>query len=239
MKKKIIIILLVLFIAFCSLIGYLVFKDLKEEEKLSEDITNINNMINDNDLNEKKIKNMLKTYVTTGENSTVEKAVKAYYLDSFDLVVSFNKIVDAEKLGNLISIQNIIADSPDFELSKKYIENTKNDLNKIEKDIELQLSKKKKESYFKNNNVDEYYSDLYNNLISQFNYFGNSNEYKEEINKLTTLIDEIDEVLDFLFDKQGKWTIINGSIIFETKELSNEFGILLSNISRYDKTKEV
>ena len=45
----------------------------------------------------------------------------------------------------------------------------------------LQLSKNKKDSYFKRYKVDESYSDLYNDLVYQFNYFGSPEEYDEEM----------------------------------------------------------
>ena len=73
------------------LIGVMVVKDLKEEDKLRDDISNINELINSDNPDDKLINKKLKTYVTTGDNLSLEKAVKRYYLDSYDLVKKYNQ----------------------------------------------------------------------------------------------------------------------------------------------------
>jgi len=92
--KKIFLIILMIIFIIMFLIGVMVVKDLKEEDKLRDDISNINELINSDNPDDKLINKKLKTYVTTGENLSLEKAVKRYYLDSYDLVKKyFGKIV--------------------------------------------------------------------------------------------------------------------------------------------------
>ena len=76
MRKKILTVILIIFILFCFLVGYLVVKDLKGEERLKENIVAVNNMINEDKLEEKQIRKMLKTYVTTEDNAIVERTSK-------------------------------------------------------------------------------------------------------------------------------------------------------------------
>ena len=84
--KKIFLIIFAIIFIIMFLIGVMVVKDLKEEDKLRDDISSINELINSDNPDVKLINKKLKTYVTTGDNLSLEKAVKRYYLDSYDLV---------------------------------------------------------------------------------------------------------------------------------------------------------
>ena len=77
--KKIFLIILAIIFIIMFLIGVMVVKDLKEEDKLRDDISSINELINSDNLDDKLINKKLKTYVTTGDNLSLEKAVKRYY----------------------------------------------------------------------------------------------------------------------------------------------------------------
>ena len=87
--KKIFLIILAIIFIIMFLIGVMVVKDLKEEDKLRDDISSINELINSDNPDDKLINKKLKTYVTTGDNLSLEKAVKRYYLDSYDLVKKY------------------------------------------------------------------------------------------------------------------------------------------------------
>ena len=116
--KKIFLIILAIIFIIMFLIGVMVVKDLKEEDKLRDDISSINKLINSDNPDDKLINKKLKTYVTTGDNLSLEKAVKRYYLDSYDLVKKYNNIVNVEKISNLVSINNFMFDGKDFNISK-------------------------------------------------------------------------------------------------------------------------
>ena len=80
MKNKVVKVILwsvlIIFILFCVFIGFLVVKDLKQEDDLRDNIKEINDMFSQDDLDVDKINKSLKSYVTTGENLMLEKAVK-------------------------------------------------------------------------------------------------------------------------------------------------------------------
>ena len=148
--KKIFLIILTIIFIIMFLIGVMVVKDLKEEDKLRDDISNINELINSDHPDDKLINKKLKTYVTTGENLSLEKAVKRYYLDSYDLVKKYNNIVNVEKISNLVSINNFMFDGKDFNISKNYINDINNNLDEVVNEVSEQLSDKNRNKYFKN-----------------------------------------------------------------------------------------
>ena len=229
-SKKIFLIILTIILIIMFLIGVMVVKDLKEEDKLRDDISYINELINSNNPNDKLINKRLKTYVTTGENLTLEKAVKRYYLDLYNLVKKYNNIVNVEKISNLVSINNFIFDGKDFNISKNYINDINKNLDELENEVSEQLSDKSKDKYFNEYKLDSYYKDLYNELTVSFDYFGTEKSFKNNVNELKELISLISNTLNYLSDNKNHWIISNDTIIFDSKEKLNEFGILLSKI---------
>ena len=162
--KKIFLIILAIIFIIMFLIGVMVVKDLKEEDKLRDDISSINELINSDNPDDKLINKKLKTYVTTGDNLSLEKAVKRYYLDSYDLVKKYNNIVNVEKISNLVSINNFMFDGKDFNISKNYINDINNNLDEVVNEVSEQLSDKNRNKYFKKYKLDSYYKDLYNKM---------------------------------------------------------------------------
>ena len=156
--KKIFLIILAIIFIIMFLIGVMVVKDLKEEDKLRDDISNINELINSDNPDDKLINKKLKTYVTTGDNLSLEKAVKRYYLDSYDLVKKYNNIVNVEKISNLVSINNFTFDGKDFNISKNYINDINNKLDEVVNEVSEQISDKNRNKYFKKYKLDSYYT---------------------------------------------------------------------------------
>lgn len=240
--KKIFLVILVVIFIIMFLIGVMVVKDLKEEDKLRDDISYINELINSDNPDDKLINKKLKTYVTTGENLSLEKTVKRYYLDSYDLVKKYNNIVNVEKISNLISINNIIFDGKDFNISKSYINDINSNLDEVVNEVSEQLSDKSRDKYFKEYKLDSYYKDLYNELTLSFDYFGSEKNFRKNVNELKELISLIGDTLNYLSDNKNHWLISNDTIIFDSKEKLNEFGILLSKIednNEYTNQKEI
>ena len=230
--KKIFLIILTIIFIIMFLIGVMVVKDLKEEDKLRDDISNINELINSDNPDNKLINKKLKTYVTTGENLSLEKAVKRYYLDSYDLVKKYNNIVNVEKISNLVSINNFMFDGKDFNISKNYINDINNNLDEVVNEVSEQISDKNRNKYFKK----------YNELTLSFDYFGSEKNFRKNVNELKELVGLISDTLNYLSDNKSHWLISNDTIIFDSKEKLSEFGVLLSKIednNEYTNQKEI
>ena len=240
--KKIFLIILAIIFIIMFLIGVMVVKDLKEEDKLRDDISSINELINSDNPDDKLINKKLKTYVTTGDNLSLEKAVKRYYLDSYDLVKKYNNIVNVEKISNLVSINNFMFDGKDFNISKNYINDINNNLDEVVNEVSEQISDKNRNKYFKKYKLDSYYKDLYNELTLSFDYFGSEKSFRKNVNELKELVGLISDTLNYLSDNKSHWLISNDTIIFDSKEKLSEFRILLSKIednNEYINQKEI
>lgn len=238
MKKNVLIVLgvLVLFIIgiFIALVAVFVIKDLSQEDRLKKDIASINDLFDMNNLNEKEIRKRLKSYVATGDNLRLEKALKAYYNDALDYAVVLDDVLNDKRLTNSITINNFKNDGPDFVNTKAYLQSAKNELEKVKKEILNHISHKKVMSYINSKKMDSYYVDLYEEILSDFDFFGtNSREAEESIDSVIISLNRIESVIDFLIGCKGKWQIIGNRIIFLEDSLSAEFNSLLSEFE-YD-----
>ncbi len=242
MKNKVVKVILwsvlIIFILFCVFIGFLVVKDLKQEDDLRDNIKEINDMFSQDDLDVDKINKSLKSYVTTGENLMLEKAVKKYYSDAFELVLDIDDALNDKRITNLLSNENILNDAPDFTYSKKYIENTINILNESVEKVKDFQTEENIISYYKDAKIDSYYKDLYIELTSMFNYFGDSKDYENDIDKLISQLEAINDILDFLKENYGRWTIVDGSYYFENEDLLMKFKELLSKVDYYNEEEK-
>ncbi|MEE0700149.1 MAG: hypothetical protein U0M66_06180 [Bacilli bacterium] len=89
-------------------------------------------------------------------------------------------------------------------------------------------------SYINNKKMDSYYVDLYEEILSDFDFFGtNSREAEESIDSVIISLNRIENVIDFLIGCKGKWQIIGNHIVFLEDSLSAEFNSLLSEFE-YD-----
>ncbi len=242
MKNKVVKVILwsvlIIFILFCVFIGSLVVKDLKQEDDLRDNIKEINDMFSQDDLDVDKINKSLKSYVTTGENLMLEKVVKKYYSDAFELVLDTNDVLRDRRITNLLSEENVLNDAPDFTYSKKYIENTIKNLSESVEKVKDFQTEENIISYYKDAKIDSYYKDLYIELTSMFNYFGDSKDYESDIDKLISQLEAINDILDFLKENYGKWTIVDGSYYFENEDLLMKFKELLSKLDYYNEEEK-
>lgn len=243
MKNKVVKVILwsvlIIFILFCVFIGFLVVKDLKQEDDLRDNIKEINDMFSQDDLDIDKINKSLKSYVTTGENLMLEKAVKKYYSDAFELVLDIDDALNDKRITNLLSEENVLNDAPDFTYSKKYIENTIKNLSESVEKVKDFQTEENIISYYKDAKIDSYYKDLYIELTSMFNYFGDSKDYESDIDKLISQLEAINDILDFLKENYGRWTIVDGSYYFENEDLLMKFKELLSKVDYYNEEEKI
>lgn len=236
MKKKTLIICIVV----CVLLGvgsillYFGYKNIKAENDLRKEVDFISNMSADNYEESKK---RLETYVSSGEYLVVEKAVKKYMLDVLNTYNDFNIIMKDEKITNILSIENLKNDGPDFKDTKVYMENTKKKVIEIKDKFSDYLNEKIIMDYIKNENLSESKVKLYKDLT-----LGKENDFESTKKELETAIDNLvelfnkeEKVIDFLTKNQSNYEIKDGTVYFYEDELVSEYNSLLKDISNMGK----
>jgi hypothetical protein len=222
---KIILIIILIILILCTIIGYFVYRDLKEENVLKEEI----NKIEELDLSQDEIDMEIKT---SGDYKKVEKIIKNYLNDystkTKEILESFNQI----SFDNILSIENIKKDGPKFTESLKII-NKINDIDKEIKSLEEMQSEEKIMKQIESRGLNNYYITLYKDIMLD--------EIKDELTTTKEGLETVStsiknkanlylEAINFLKTNEGKWQVTNNNLYFNTKELTSQYNKITEKI---------
>ena len=228
MKKVLIIIGIIVAIAVV-LITTLIIKDLNQEEKLRQELNEIDSLINFDEFDYDVVNERLGKTISSGYYLVVEKAAKKYLKDTIDTTLNYVNIVTNEKFSNIFIIENYQEDGPDFINTKLYIKDTKQQIENNKTAILKQFDNETVLSYVENKNLDSYYIDFYKSLAfsSEAEITKNKQEIEDSINDVINTLNVYDEVIDFLIANKNDWTIDGEYIVFSNNELSDQYNELL------------
>lgn len=240
MKKKkgilkyIFIILGIILVIFSIVIGYLVITDLKQEDLLKKELVNLANKDLLNDNYDIKVK-------TTGDYAYIEEAVKSYYKKLSDNIKLINSYLNDEELINILSLENISKDKPNFNNSYKILNDTKEKVNKSLTEIINLCNEDTIKNLIDKEKVDDYSYELYLELmytkddIEEFN--NTKNEMKTIGDNLNTFLDKVEAILNLLKDNSNSWFIENNELYFKTNSLVNKYNSLYNDLNTFVKDK--
>ena len=231
MKKKILIGVGILLVLIIGIIGYFVVIDLKQEEKLNNELDELNLLVNEENIDVEKVEEMLNRTVTTGDYKVVETSFKAYLSDAFDSIFQIVDILNDDRLVNILTADNYSKDGPDFIETKAYISETKTKLEELKNSYYSFLTEEKAMSYIEDKGLDSYYVDLYREeYVGDMNSANEDRTVEESINQIIELLNNSEEIIDFLSTNSNSWEIEDELIIFDTEQLSNQYLDLLNKI---------
>ena len=231
MKKKILIGLGVLLVVIIGAIGYVVVSDSKQEEKLKNELEELNTLVNEENIDVDKVKKMLNRTVTTGDYKVVETSFKAYLSDAFDSVFQMLDILNSDKLVSILTAENYQNDGPEFTETKAYITETKTKLEELKNSYYSFLTEKKAMSYIEDKGLDSYYVDLYREeYVGDIDTANEDKTVEDSINQIIELLNVSEEVINFLSENSNSWHIEDNVIVFDTDELSNRYTELINKI---------
>lgn len=228
MKKKILLFFGIIFLIFVGLIAYLVVVDLKQEDLLKQEIINFSN------------KDLLKSdysieVKTTGDYAYVEEAVKKFYKELSDNVKIMNVYMNDEKFISILSADNLVTDRPNFIRSHQVLETARKNITEAIGEITNLCEEETLKNLIDKDKVDEYYYDLYLQLMYTEKDLGTFKEIKTEMeelsNNLNLFLDKVKEILNFLEKNNSSWEVISGQIYFKTNDLVNEYNRLYQELN--------
>ena len=227
--KKILITIGVVVALIVLLLTIIIIKDLNQEEKLRQELNEIDSLINFDEFDYDKVNERLGKTISSGDYLVVEKAAKKYLKDTIDITLTYVNLVTDEKFSNVLTLKNYQEDGPDFINTKLYIKNTKEQIEDNKNKILNQFNNETVLSYIENKNLDSYYIDFYKSLAfsSEAEITKNKQEIEQNINVVIDTLNVYDEVIDFLIENKNEWKIEGEYIIFSTDELSNQYNELL------------
>lgn len=170
------------------------------------------------------------------EYKKVEQLMKEYLDNYATEVQSALRLIQEDRLQNILAVENLKADGKKFVETTAYLKNYRRDLNNhIDKIISMSqediiLSK------LKADNLKPYYQDLYRDIMIntfQKNLFKPQQEdFRESKELVNQMIDIFEETIQFLIDQQDHWELENQQIIFDDENLTNQYYAIVEQLNQ-------
>ena len=228
--KYILIFIGIILVIFIGVVGYLVVKDLEQEDILKKEIVNLSNkdLVADNYDIEVK---------TTGDYAYIEEAIKTYYKKLSDSVKTINNYLNDEDLINILSATNLEIDRPKFENSYKILSETRDKSNHAMDTIIDLCSEEAIKELIDKKKVDSYSYDLYLELMYTEEDLKDLEKTKTEMqvvsDNLNTFLDKVEALIKMLEVNSDYWFIDEGQLYFEKDSLVTEYNILYNDLNDF------
>ena len=231
-KKKIVFIVIgIIILVLLGIFGYMVADEMNQTNKLIIEVDEVSQMFNQTSLDYEAIEQKLSTNVSKGDYLVVEKAVKQYLSDGLTSMKELQEIVDDDRITTLLTIENYSEDGPDFVNTKEYIQNTRTTLENLKNQFISYTTQEKMDEYISDKGLDEYYIELYNELMGGDKIMQSDiEELESSLDSIINMLDNTEIVIDFLIENKDSWQVQGENIMFFSNELVNEYNELTSNI---------
>ena len=230
MKKKILIAILVIIVIVAIYIGYLVYLDFQQEDRLREEFLEINELVNSQTIDIDTLNDRLDRIVTTGDYAIVEDAFKSYLRESFDNNIQIANILEDKKIVTLLTAENYKEDGKDFVESKNYITETRKALEECKTKYTEAFTEEEAMSYINDKGLDDYYIDLYKREFVGDISSSDDNTLETSIDEVIEILNISENILNMLSENQDSWEINGENIVFETQDLTDEYNALIDSL---------
>lgn len=225
MKKKIFITIGVLILLIAILIAVFVVKDLRQEKTLRDEIASIQELAGSEQMD--AVNEKLGHIVTTGDYAKVEKAVKNYMADNFNNAITIAEVLSDEVLTSALTAENYASDGPDFVKTKLLLSDLQKRLTKAKEEQKRLSTNETVMSYLKDKE-DSYYVELYKEIIGEEESASeDAIEIEQSIDEVLDMVAVEQNVIDFLSENKGQWTVQDGIIAFSDEALNVQYNQLL------------
>lgn len=227
MKKKIFFI--TIGIILCLIFGGIIFvvRDLRQEKTLRDEIASIQELAGSEQMDIDAVNEKLGHIVTTGDYAKVEKAVKNYMADNFNNAITIAEALNDEVLTNALTAENYMSDGPDFVKTKLLLSDLQKRLTKAKEEQKRLSTNETVMSYLKDKE-DSYYVNLYKEIIGEEESASeDAIEIEQSIDEVLDMVAVEQNVIDFLSENKGQWTVQDGIIAFSDEALNVQYNQLL------------
>ena len=227
-RKKFLLVFGFIVLNMFMLVSFLVIRDATMENELKNEMEYLSKLDITKDRYNKKT-------VTRGKYAVVEKSIKKY-LDDYHLELQeVLKIINDKELTTILSYDNYSTDGPEFTKSLEYLNTSKETFNKKVDDLINKFGDEEIKNNIYKSTKEEYYVNLYDNLMLSSNMRSNYNStielLKSTKSRMNNVYDTSIEVLNFLVLYKDDWVVEDGEIKFKTQDLYNYYNELISKVS--------
>ena len=227
-RKKFLLVFGFIVLNMFMLVSFLVIRDATMENELKNEMEYLSKLDITKDRYNKKT-------VTRGKYAVVEKSIKKYFDDYHLELQEVLKLINDKELTTILSYDNYSTDGPEFTKSLEYLKTSKETFNKKVDDLINKFSDEEIKNNIYKSTKEEYYVNLYDNLMLSSNMRSNYNStielLKSTKSRMNNVYDTSIEVLNFLVLYKDDWVVEDGEIKFKTQDLYNYYNELISKVS--------
>lgn len=231
MKKKILIGLGVVVLIIIGVIGYIVITDLQQENKLVQEVDEIMILTNDNPIDVDKLRDKLDSTITRGDYGVTERALKDYVGDLIDNYEIIYNALNDDTMINVLSIDNYQEDGKEFSKTRDYLVKTQDNLNSALNNYVELLTEDGAMKYINDKGLDSYYIDFYRDSLVGKISTDDVEELKKAINDVLDLLQQEENVINFLVENKNSWEIQGDNIAFDNSDLTNQYLNMINEIA--------
>lgn len=230
MKKAIIGVIIAIVLVIVVGIGILVVNDFRQEDILRQEMLEFENLTRAENIDLNQIDQRIRELKTTGDYGVLEKAMKDYLADVVNTSIDIANVLNDEKIINALTPENYEADGPDFVQTKQFLEEAKSKIEENKTKVLELLTNEGAMSYIENKNLDQYYIDLYKEIVLSEDTAieENTNELESSLNEAIRILDIETQVINFLSENKNGWNIQDENIVFNSETLQNQYNEYLS-----------
>lgn len=226
-RKKFLLVFGFIVLNMFMLVSFLVIRDATMENELKNEMEYLSKLDITKDRYNKKT-------VTRGKYAVVEKSIKKYFDDYHLELQEVLKLINDKELTTILSYDNYSTDGPEFTKSLEYLKTSKETFNKKVDDLINKFSDEEIKNNIYKSTKEEYYVNLYDNLMLSSNMRSNYNStielLKSTKSRMNNVYDTSIEVLNFLVLYKDDWVVEDGEIKFKTQDLYNYYNELVSKV---------
>lgn len=223
---------IVLVLIIAGVIGYFFVNDVTQKAKIIEEFRQIEELTNAEDFTMEQLNEKTGNIVSSGKYATVERAAKNYANDVFGTAFEIKELLQDEKMAQLLTASNYEEDGPEFVETKKYISETKQQLEDGKAKMLSFLQEDKINSYIEAETKDAYAIDLYKQLLAEDLEMSEAEkkELETSIDKVISMLNTEEEVINFLIENKGKWQVQGEQVLFDSNTLVTEYNSFLTKL---------
>lgn len=169
----------------------------------------------------------------TGDYMAVENTMKEYIDSYLGEIEKFEAVMNDTRLSDLLAIDNIASDNPEFINSRELLNEKKQEL---EDEAQILTDMAKEENILAaidEESINDFQMRIYDDVMLEkigTNFFYPESEITKAKEEKLSKLDDMMSVFDFLQLNLGNWSIDNNILRFTNDQLLNEYRDLISRI---------
>lgn len=239
-KKKVIIIMILLFLIVGIVISFKVASDLDKEKKIKDEIKEISREINQafsSDTDDYPLINEVfdRRVIKKGPYSDIEIAVKQYYSSLYNDLKNIVFLLDSDNFSIYLNSKNIMDDGPLFLKSRSNLNNSKAQIAEYYDKFKSSLKNNTNKLSYLSREEKKYYIDFYLELTDLAVDSTFLDALELEYDNTLSNIEVYNQAFDFLYANRDEWEIRSNELVFHDASILDEYNNVLAE---FNKTKK-